>query len=168
MKGAVAQGVEIVAFDENHIKGIAFNMIFMVWKRQTTAPAFREGIRLQGELGAKFPKGIGVLHVIDPGASPPDKPARDAFVEAIQLPFVRHLSVVHEGLGFKAASVRAIMSGVNALARPQFEHAVHNSLTSAAHWHAQKNIRLGQRETAARIEQVVRSLDAHFVEQYGK
>jgi hypothetical protein len=42
----------------------------------------------------------------------------------LKLRDIKHLSVIHDGAGFKAAAVRAIMTTTYALARAQFKLAV--------------------------------------------
>jgi hypothetical protein len=158
--------VEVAAIDEDHIKGTAFNMVFFVWRRRTLVGPYRQGIELIKKMGLKHPKGLGVMHVVETDAVPPDADARKAFTDVTQMDEIKYFSVTHEGTGFKAASVRAIMSGVHALARPKFEHAVHSTVADAARWAAAHNKRLGRTEDWTAIEKVLQALRRQHVERY--
>lgn len=157
---------DIAAIDEDHVKGVAFNIVFMVWRRRTLAEPYRAGARLVAQLGAKFPEGVGVMQVVEVDAVPPDSDARKVFVEFLKQEIIKHYSVTHEGTGFKAASVRAIVSGVQTLARPTFEHSVHSSVAAAARWAAAQNKRIGRNDDPAAIERVFQALRKIHVERY--
>lgn len=132
--------------DANHGKAHAKNMLFIVWQKETTAAAYARAAEVILSLALRFPKGIGVLQTVESGAVPPDQAARTKFVKVIEACETRvaHYSVVHEGAGFKAASVRAIMVGVYAYARPTFPHKIFGSLREAARWHVQRQSETGQ------------------------
>jgi hypothetical protein len=158
--------LEIVTVDADHIKGTALNIAFMVWRRRTLVGPYREGIALANRLALKYPGGIGVMHVVETEASPPDGETRRAFTEFLKQRAIKHFSVTHEGTGFKAASVRAIASGVHALARPGFEHAVHSSVADAARWAAGQNRLLGRGDEAQSIERVMQTLRRVHLEKF--
>ncbi len=158
--------LEVVAIDADHIKGTAFNIAFMVWRRRTLVGPYRDGISLVNSLAIKHPAGVGVMHVVETEASPPDTDARKAFADFLKQPVIKHFSVTHEGTGFKAASVRAIVWGVHALARPSFEHAVHNSVADASRWAAQQNAAVGRRDEWQSIERVMQTLRRMHVEKF--
>ncbi len=154
----VGEPFRLVDVDEDHAKAVAFNMLFLVWRRRTLGPAYRRGMTLVRDLSARFPEGVGVCQLVEVNASPPDSDTRRAFVEFMKIDGVKHFSVLHDGTGFKAASVRAVMSSVHMLARPKFKFAVHNSVLAAAAWHAAAQAELGRRETPEIIERVIRGL----------
>ncbi len=158
--------LEVVAMDEDHIKGTAFNLLFMVWRRRTLAEPYRGGIQLVNELALKHPEGVGVIQVVETEASPPDSEARKAFTDFLKLTAIRHFSVTHEGSGFKAASVRAITSGVHALARPSFDHAVHSTVAEAARWAAVHNKSIGRNDDWQAIERVMQTLRKIHLDKY--
>jgi hypothetical protein len=166
MERLLGNELENVTVDVDHIKGTAFNIAFMVWRRRTLVGPYCEGIALAQRLALKFPGGIGVMHVVETEASPPDGETRRAFTEFMKQPAIKHFSVTHEGTGFKAASVRAIVSGVHALARPGFEHAVHSSVADAARWAADHNRQLGRRDDSQSIERVMQTLRRTHLEKF--
>lgn len=158
--------LEVVAVDADHIKGTAFNIAFMVWRRRTLVGPYREGIALVNGLAQKHPSGVGVMHLVETEASPPDSETRKAFTDFLKQPVIKHFSVTHEGTGFKAASVRAIVSGVHAIARPGFEHAVHSTVSDAARWAANLNEKLGRHDEWQAIERVMQTLRRMHVEKF--
>jgi hypothetical protein len=158
--------LEVAAVDADHIKGTAFNIAFMVWRHRTLVGPYRDGIALVNRLALKYPNGVGVMHVVETEASPPDSDARKAFTEFLKQPVIKHFSVTHEGSGFKAASVRAIVSGVHALARPSFEHAVHSTVADAARWAANLNRQIGRTDDWQAIERVMQTLRKMHLEKF--
>ena len=157
---------DVVEVDEDHIKATAFNMLFMDWRRRTLPAAYRRGIDRVHELAKVYREGVGVCQVVEVDAVPPDSETRSMFVEFLRLQHVKHFSVTHEGVGFKAASVRAIVSGVHALARPKCEHSVFPKLSEAARWHEENQRRIGHSEPAARIERVMQGIRKMHRERY--
>lgn len=158
--------LEVVAIDEDHIKGTAFNIAFMVWRRRTLVAPYRAGIQLVAQLALKHPTGVGVMQIVETEATPPDSETRKAFADFLKQTAIRHFSVTHEGTGFKAASVRAIVSGVHALARPDFEHSVHSTVAEASRWAAAQNRRLGRNDEWQALERVMQTLRSIHVEKY--
>jgi hypothetical protein len=79
---------------------------------------------------------------------------------------VRHYSVTHEGVGFKAASIRAVVAGIHRLSRVSCEHSVHGSFQQAASWHARQQEVLGRSETAAQINAACESLRAQHRQRF--
>jgi len=157
---------DLVEIDEDHLKGTAFNMLFMVWRHRTLVDAYRRGMKIAQKLSTQHQMGAGVCQVVEVACVAPDTAARAAFVDFVRLPEVDHLSVIHDGTGFKAASVRAVMTGVHALARPQCKLSVHSTVGGAARWAASMQLKLGRTEQAARIESIVTALRAHHRERY--
>ena len=151
---------ELLEIDSDHVMGTAFNMLFLVWCIHTHAGAYRRGIRAASQLAARFTEGVGVCHYLEIEAIAPGAETRKAFVDFLRLPDLKHFSVIHEGAGFKAASVRAVVAGVHALGRPTCQHAVHKSIAEAAEWHAVRQAELGRRESAEQIARTIRSIRA--------
>jgi hypothetical protein len=150
--------LHIVDCDENHAKGVAFNMLFMVWRYHTTAAAYRRGIVAAMELSRRYPEGIGVCQFLGAEAMRPEADARAALVDLLRMSSIRHFSVTYEGTGFRAAAIRAVISGAHTLGRPKFPHTVQVTLAAAARWHAEHQSALGRPETAHRIERAALEL----------
>jgi hypothetical protein len=157
---------KLVEIDEDHAAGSAFNMVFVVWQLRTTRLAYRRYRELAVKLAGRHPEGIGSLQLLGREITPPDAAARREFLEFLHLDLVKHSSVVYEEKGFKAASIRAVVMSANALARPKFPHSVHSRLSEAARWHAEAQVALGRRETAADIERAVGMLIDAFADRF--
>ena len=149
---------EVLDLDEDHAKGVAFNMLFMIWRRRTLASAYTRGMQIVRELGALEPEGVGVFQVVEVDAIPPDAQARGAFIEFFHLTQIKHYSVTHEGSGFKDASIRAIAAAAHAMARPKCAHSVHSLVASAAEWHEGQQRLLGRKEPATQIAVIAQTL----------
>ncbi len=119
---------------------------------------YRAGIRLMEELSRSHPEGIGVLQVVEVEASPPEPQHELLSKMRWKSRASGTFRSRHEGSGFKAASVRAIVWSVHTLARPTFPHAVHDSVADAARWAAGHNQGLGRRDDARTIERAVQEL----------
>jgi hypothetical protein len=154
-------GLRVLEVDQDHIKGTAWNMLFMIWHKRTTGLAMDRARELLLEVSRAHPGGIGVLQVVEVGAVPPDSAARQAIHRFLAAGegHVRHSSVIHEGAGFGAAGVRAVMAGIYMLGRPKFPHVVFASVAGAARWHAEHQAELELHTEAAHIEGVVRALE---------
>lgn len=157
---------EVVEIDQDHIVATASNMLFLVWSLHTHASAYRRAIRFASQLAERFKEGVGACHYLEVTVIPPGSETRKAFVDFLRLPGLEHFSVTHEGAGFKAASVRAVVAGVHALGRPTCEHTVHKSINEAAEWHAAQQARLGRRESADVIAKTIRTLRTLHKERY--
>lgn len=166
MSTPLAPNLRLVHIDEDHVAGVTFNLVMLVWRYHTHLEAYRAAIRLAEQTAAQNPTGIGVMQVVERMAIPPDSATRTELGVMLRLPAIRHFCVTHEGSGFKAASVRAIVSAAHALSRPTFPHAVHDDVASAARWAAAHNKSIGAPSDAANIEQAVQALRRLHVERY--
>ncbi len=155
-------GLRVVEIDGNHAKGVAFNMLFMIWRLETTYEAMYQASRVVVELGDRCPEGVGVLQIVDVGSKPPDGRARAGIAEFLQTGagIIKHSSVVHEGTGFGAAAVRAVMASLHMMHRPKFTHTTFSTLSEASVYHAKHQQSLGHKETAEAVLRAVRQLRA--------
>ena len=128
--------IDILEIDADHVKAAYKNVLLMVWARRTLADVYRRSGGYIQDLRASHPKGVCVFQLVEDTAIPPETDARDAMTELLQNPGITQFSVVFEATGFKAAAVRAIVHAGQALSRPKFSHAVHQSVAAAAAWHA--------------------------------
>jgi hypothetical protein len=158
--------LEVLEMDRDHAKGVAFNMLFMSWRFHTHASAIRPCFEILELLAKRFRDGVGVCHIVEAEALPPTAMARKLMSEVLRLPIVRHYSVTHEGAGFKAASIRAVVVGIHTLARPSCPHSVHSSFSRAAEWHAEQQAALGRHESAAKIASTFETLRARHRQSY--
>ncbi len=109
-------------------------VFIVVWKVDTTAVAMRRVAELFR--AADIPEHVGMLTIIDENATMPDSNARRHGAEFLARNGDRIVAsaVVHEGSGFKAAAVRAVVTGLSLLARQSFPHRVFPAVQPAAKW----------------------------------
>jgi hypothetical protein len=99
-------------------------------------------------------------------AIPQSAETRKSFVELFQVPSVKHYSATHEGTGFKAASVRAVISTAHALGRRNCEHSVHERMQDAAEWHGRQQAKIGRMESPVVIARALETLRRHQRERF--
>jgi hypothetical protein len=152
---------ERFGLDEHHIAVAAFNMAFVYWAKETQLASFQRVCETLTRLARVYPEGVGVCQVVGLQAIPPGSETR---TEITRLMTERaggrlmHYSIVHEGSGFKAASVRAIVSASHMLARSKANLAVFSSLSDASAWHASQQQLLKRKESAQLISGIISDL----------
>lgn len=155
--------LKLVHADADCAIGAAGNMLFMVWHVHTMAPSVLRAKDAMRQMAVSNPRGLGVMQVVDERAEPPDTAARKALSEFIQAGehCVKHYSVLHEGSGFKAAAVRAIVSTLYLLDRqnrPKFPYIMSNSLSESAMHHSKGQRLLGLDTPARTITEIISEL----------
>jgi hypothetical protein len=98
----------------------------VIWRRETTEDAARHLRDACAEFAKKHPRGIGLLTVVESGASSPPLPARRAIASFLAegSAYIRCSAVVVEGSGFRMAAARSIVTGLTLLARQRYPHRV--------------------------------------------
>lgn len=161
-------GVAIIERDEHHVTAVWLNMVFAYWHNETQHAAFRRVSSELAKLAVPYKEGVGVCQIVGLRATPPDPATRVEITRLIKDGcggHLRHYSVVHEGTGFKAASIRAIISASQMMARSKTKVAVFRKTAQAAAWHAQWQQAIGRNEPARQIEQIMIWLrDSHSVQ----
>jgi hypothetical protein len=152
--------------DYDHVQATAFNVMFAIWRRRTLPDACRRFVDAGRDLARRHPEGIGLSHVIDVEAVPPDGETRVVIAEMMRLPGVNYFAITHDEAGFKAAALRAVTLGVSALARPTCKVVVHPTLAAAAMWQEARQREMGRRESASEIEAILRGLRDFHRAQY--
>ncbi len=136
-------------------------MVFAYWARETQQASFRKACDHLARLAGAHPEGVGICQIVGLEAVPPSTEARTEITKLMKDAVggrLKHYSVVHEGTGFKAASVRAIVSASHMLAQTTSHLAVFSSITEAAKWHAKEQVELKRRETFEQIAAVIYEL----------
>lgn len=161
-------GVEIIDRDDHHVIAAWQNMVFAYWHKETKRAPFLRVCAKLGELGALHKEGVGVCQIVGLLATPPDSATRVEITHLIKDGVdgqLKHYSIVHEGTGFKAASVRAIISASQMMARSKTKVAVFGTIAEAARWHEARQLAIGRTDAARRIEQIMLSLrDSYSVQ----
>lgn len=112
------------------------NFYVVIWRVNTTMTgleAFAGGFL---DFVKGFPDGVGLVTIVEAGAPLPAADVRQATAELLAeaAPHVRCSAVVFEGIGFRAAAVRGIVTSISMLARPPYPHRIFSTVTEASSW----------------------------------
>lgn len=116
--------------------GVHRNVVIVLWRGETTLAGVKQLRQVMRDVTEEYPAGIGLIQVVEPNAPPPDTTARKAIAGLLssQREHLMGSALVFEEDGFKMAAVRAIVSGISALARPGYPHVVFSNVLKAADW----------------------------------
>jgi hypothetical protein len=161
-------GVDIIDRDDHHVTAAWQNMVFAYWHKETKRGPFLRVCSKLAELAESHKEGVGVCQIVGLLATPPDSETRVEITHLIKDGVdghLKHYSIVHEGTGFKAASVRAIISASQMIARSKTKVAVFSTIAEAAHWHEGRQLAIGRNDPARRIEQIMLALRDSYAVQ---
>lgn len=132
------------------------DLMVAVWRGQTSIPAIHAGEKLLKAHAAKYPAGILLLTVIEENAPPPGLAERTALGKMLKNSEgrTRRSAVIFEGSGFRAATVRSVVTGVLLFSSPPFPHKVFATVPTAATFLAATE-KIDPKRTAKRIVEVV-------------
>lgn len=114
------------------------DLVLQLWHRDTTLEGVAALRAVIGRVASDSPQGLRLLVVVEPHASMPSSEAR-AGIAAIMRErsgSIRATSLAFEGIGFRAASVRAVVAGLNVLAHHPFPYKVFATVPEALAWDA--------------------------------
>jgi hypothetical protein len=136
----IAPGVQeltLYEHDDQHGVGVWRNVLMVVWRGDTRAAAVDRVSALLAEL-TRSHRDVSLLQVIEEGATAPDSDARRALSSMLKQHSgaIRCSAVVYEGDGFRAATLRAVVTGISLLGRPACPHVVFASTMAAINWTA--------------------------------
>lgn len=105
-----------------------------VWIEEAPVQAIREAQRMVERLAAEWPDGVGFMQVIGEDCQTIDLSSRLALRDLLVAgqSHIREAPVVYEGSGFRAAAVRAIVTGIIAQRSLGFPHRVYGSIEEGA------------------------------------
>jgi len=131
------QELRLEGRDDAHGVGVWRNLLVAVWRTETRAPAVERVSQVLGRLAAKHPD-VALLQVVEAGATAPDAAARRALSGMLKehARVIRCSAVVYEGDGFRAATLRAVVTGIALLSHPPYPHVVFGSTIAAINWTA--------------------------------
>jgi hypothetical protein len=125
--------LEEIHIDRDHVVGTWRNMLICVWRHQTEERAILNLRPVIDALKAANPTGIGMLTVVEPDADMPSAGARRELPLLLKqvAKGVACSALVFEGVGFRAAAIRALTTTFNMLAAQPFPHKVFSSIGAA-------------------------------------
>jgi hypothetical protein len=120
--------------DRDHVVGTWRNVFINVWRHQTEERAVLNLKPVIEALKAAHPAGIAMLTVVEPDAELPTPGARRELPKLLKdvAQGVACSALVFEGVGFRAAAVRALTTTFTMLASPPFPHRVFSDVSGAA------------------------------------
>jgi hypothetical protein len=100
-------------------------IVAVVWRHETTLEGVKGLESIVATIAQSHPKGIGMLTIVSAVAPMPSSAARKAIADLLSAsPFVRCSAVIMEGMGFRAAAVRSVVTGLTMLSKHEFPHRI--------------------------------------------
>ncbi|HET9953731.1 MAG TPA: hypothetical protein VFQ61_04490 [Polyangiaceae bacterium] len=98
----------------------------VIWRRETTLEGAGHLRSACTAFAQHHPKGIGLLTIVESGAPLPVSAVRKEIAAFLgdASSFIKCSAVIFEGSGFRAASVRSVVTGLTLLARQAYPHKV--------------------------------------------
>ncbi len=129
--------LDVRSRDARHGIGVWNNVVIAVWRTETRASAVEKLSEALAGL-SRAHREVALLQVVEDGATAPDAESRRAITSMLQQHggSIRCSAVVYEGDGFRAATLRAVVTGITLLGRPAYPHLVFASTISAINWTA--------------------------------
>jgi len=130
---ASANELAFLKFDPHHVIGTWRNVVLAIWVDETTVEAVKEAQYAVHRLSMRFPDGVAFLQILGEDHPSIDAPGRAALRDLLRAgrELIREAPVVYEGEGFRAASFRAIFTGLLPQRSFGFPHRVYSSVEEA-------------------------------------
>jgi hypothetical protein len=126
--------LDIVEIEEHHVLATFRNVAIAVWVDQTRVDAVQRAQQIIERLAADWSDDIAFLQVFGEDVQHVDAPARTALMTLLAAGSgsIRDAPVVYEGTGFRAAAIRAIVTGLLTQRGYGFSHRVYSRVEDAA------------------------------------
>lgn len=126
--------LEIVELEEHHVLATFRNVAIAVWVDETTVEAVQRAQQMVERLALEWDDDIAFLQVFGEDVQHVDASARTALMTllAAGTGSIRDAPVVYEGTGFRAAAIRAIVTGLLTQRHYGFSHRVYPRVEDAA------------------------------------
>lgn len=110
------------------------DLVIAVWRGVTTLTGVRLGQHFFQQHAQQCPSGVLLMTIIEEGAPAPGTQERAALGMLLQSETgrTRRSAVVYEGTGFRAATVRSVVTGLALISRPPFPHKVFATVAEAS------------------------------------
>lgn len=155
--------LERTRIGEGWAVGFTGPVLLQIWRDHTPKEGAQAAVSLAGDLGHSEAPRIGTLIVVADGSPLPSSEVR-ALLSNLPTELGRGVGVAlaYEGNGFRAAAVRAVLSGIMLLSRHRVPHDVFPSVERAAAWLAPK---IGGGLSTTALAQAVHALRAEIPEK---
>lgn len=117
--------------------------VFMgVWRTAVTVEGARRVAIPMERLAARHRRGLSLMFAMEEHCRMPDSPAREALARDVKRheAFTRHMVMVFEGEGFRAAAFRSVLAGMQMLSRQKAPMKVVATVEQGAQWLAEQRI----------------------------
>lgn len=118
--------LQVAHTDRDHTVGTWRNVFVCMWRHQTSAIAILNLKPVIQRLKTTHPGGIAMLTVVEPNADLPTPEAREELPKLFKelAKGIACSALVFEGVGFRAAAIRALTTTFNLVASQPFPHKV--------------------------------------------
>lgn len=118
----------------DHLIATWRDLLIVFWYGQTTLRGVQAYARAAEDLATANPEGILQLTITDQDAPIPEGAIRAELATTLRTyaDRTRCAAIVCEGTGFRAASVRSVMTAVSLFSRPAFPHKLFGTVVQAA------------------------------------
>ena len=139
--------------------GVSGCLVAVAWKRITDATDISFAHTLLRNVYASRSRPLVFLQFVAPTAKPPASREREAVATLLaeSAGMLSHSATVYIGQGFRAAMVRSIVTGINALARHTYPIRIFTTLPEAATWIEQNRSDLPIKITTGLVEEIMRA-----------
>lgn len=126
--------VEFVALEANFVLATWQRVAIAVWISDAPVEAINDAQAMVEQLARSYPDGVAFFQVIGEENESMELPAREALKQLLRAGrgIIREAPVVYEGSGFRAAAVRAIVTGLLSARSYGFAHRVYSDLEEGA------------------------------------
>ncbi len=132
---AFTMNLRIEESTNQHAFAVWDRVVLAIWRGQTTLSAVRRGEQVVERHAGRHPdRGVLLLTIVEAAAPLPPLECRIELAAMLKRAAgkVERSSLVFEGEGFRAASVRAVVAGISLFSRPSYPHRVFNTVGAAA------------------------------------
>jgi hypothetical protein len=146
--------LRLVSCDANHFSGTWGPVNVVIWRREPLVETVRLlQIRLRAFAQSCATGRCSLLTIVEAGAPMPSAEARTALANMLRFNASEVIcsAVAMEGVGFRAAAVRAVADGLSIVARQPFPHKTFATADAATSW-------LGSQLAKARVSADISSL----------
>lgn len=137
---AAAEPAPVVHRISDHCVAATWRSIgILIWRKETPPVDVSFGSEMLGRLAKSYPGGVGLFQFVEDSCMnlPSESRAALANLLSVGRPYIRCSTVVFNGIGFRAAAVRGIATGLFWLAKPGFPHEAFGDPIKAALVHAE-------------------------------
>ena len=137
--------------------GVSGRVVDVAWKQVTRVAdvKFVDELLRRAHAGKQEP--LVFLQFVPPTAQVPGSREREAVAELLSesARLVSHSATVYAGSGFRAAMVRSIVIGINALARHPYPIRVFSTVAAAASWFEHNRHDISAESTIDLVERIL-------------